>query len=219
MLRKTIKKIGDTYGRLEIIEYLGSCRPGNHHRYFLCKCACGNKVEVRTDNLGKDTRSCGCLQVTKKVGDIYDRLKIIEDLGTRQTGNRKKHRRYYLCECICGNKVEVLGECLGNGTKSCGCLNRENAADKLKSGYDKLFVEGTNIKSISSNKLSTRNRSGVRGVSWNSHRNKWRATISFKKRNYYLGSYSDIEEAARIRKEAEDRIFGEFLEWYRNRVQ
>lgn len=34
------------------------------------------------------------------------------------------------------------------------------------------------------------------------------------KKNYYLGIYSRFEDAVRARKEAEDRIFGEFLKWY-----
>ncbi|MDO4340732.1 MAG: hypothetical protein Q4C91_22055, partial [Eubacteriales bacterium] len=38
--------------------------------------------------------------------------------------------------------------------------------------------------------------------------------IMFKGRCYYLGGYSQIEEAAKARRQAEERIYGEFLEWY-----
>lgn len=37
-------------------------------------------------------------------------------------------RAQWLCRCDCGNEVVVTGHALGKGhTKSCGCLNRENA--------------------------------------------------------------------------------------------
>lgn len=36
-----------------------------------------------------------------------------------------KHGYYWLCQCNCGNKVEVLGSNLKNGnTKSCGCIKK-----------------------------------------------------------------------------------------------
>jgi len=42
------------------------------------------------------------------------------------------------------------------------------------------------------------------------------ARITFKKKDYHLGSFVEINEAAKVRKEAEERIFGGFLEWYNN---
>jgi len=43
---------------------------------------------------------------------------------------------------------------------------------------------------------------------------KWEARITFKRKPYYLGAYADKEEAIRVRKEAGQRVFGEFLDWY-----
>lgn len=31
---------------------------------------------------------------------------------------------------------------------------------------------------------------------------------------YYLGTFTKVEDAVEARKQAEERIFGEFLEWY-----
>ena len=36
----------------------------------------------------------------------------------------------------------------------------------------------------------------------------------FKQKCYYLGGYDKIEDAARVRAEAEDKLFGDFLKWY-----
>lgn len=43
---------------------------------------------------------------------------------------------------------------------------------------------------------------------------KWAATIVFKGKTYHLGRYNNIEDAAAVRKEAEDALFGNFLEWF-----
>lgn len=55
-------------------------------------------------------------------GDIYGRLTVITDDGSRSNTGRV----LWLCECSCGNKVHVQSQNLKNGrTKSCGCLNDE----------------------------------------------------------------------------------------------
>lgn len=58
------------------------------------------------------------------------------------------------------------------------------------------------------------NNSGYTGVRWDEKQKKYCATIGFQKKHYYLGSYHRIEEAAAVRKIAEDKIFGGFLTWY-----
>ena len=40
------------------------------------------------------------------------------------------------------------------------------------------------------------NRSGVRGVSWHKHTEKWLAQITVNSKNLYIGSYKTLEEAA-----------------------
>ncbi len=45
----------------------------------------------------------------------------------------KNGRVRYSCICDCGTKFETLGQHLvGGSTKSCGCLNRELASDRMK---------------------------------------------------------------------------------------
>ena len=44
-----------------------------------------------------------------------------------------RHRAQWLCNCDCGNEIVVLGERLTREiTRSCGCLNRELASQRLK---------------------------------------------------------------------------------------
>lgn len=58
------------------------------------------------------------------------------------------------------------------------------------------------------------NTSGVRGVYYNPKRSKWIAQIMFKKKCYYLGGFDRLEDAAKAREVAEEKLFGDFLAWY-----
>jgi hypothetical protein len=57
---------------------------------------------------------------------------------------------------------------------------------------------------------SKNNKSGTTGVTWIKKDRKWRAYIRVDKRLVYLGSFSDITEAVKVRKEAEKKYFKEF---------
>lgn len=54
------------------------------------------------------------------IGERYGMLTVIARV---QDGPRRQVR--YLCECDCGNRLEVLAASLRTGkTRSCGCLRR-----------------------------------------------------------------------------------------------
>lgn len=56
MQQKRIKS-GDVFGRLMVL----SSHMGKHHTNLYCICECGNTTVVDQCNLGKGTKSCGCL--------------------------------------------------------------------------------------------------------------------------------------------------------------
>lgn len=59
-------KIGDRFGSLTVLEDLGFRKQNSRNkqeRWSLCKCDCGNIIEVRNNNLNTGmTQSCGCVQ-------------------------------------------------------------------------------------------------------------------------------------------------------------
>ena len=63
-------------------------------------------------------------------------------------------------------------------------------------------------------KLRSDNTSGATGVRF--EKGKWVATITFQKKGYYLGRFSEMSDAVKARKEAEAQLYGPFLEWYEN---
>ena len=58
--------------------------------------------------------------------------------------------------------------------------------------------------------VPSNNTSGIKGVTWDAFYNKWNAyiTVNYKKIN--LGYFIKLEDAVKVRKEAEEKYFGEF---------
>ena len=128
----------------------------------------------------------------KRFGDL-----IAIEPTERRTADRSI---YWKCRCsACGKEKEIPANQLRRGAQiSCGC-NRENRLQKTN-GY----IEGTCLKNVFSDKLSKNNTSGYKGVF--QKRGKWAASIQYKKKNYYLGSYDRLEDAVKARKEAENQV-------------
>lgn len=196
---------GKKFGRLTAIGYIGQSK-------WRCVCECGNTSETKASALksGK-SKSCGCLakeQAAKNgqlsimdlKGKRFGKLKVIEYAG----------KSTWKCLCDCGNTCYVAQNNLtrkNNGTKSCGCLVNLDKANKEN------IQEDTNIGLIKSDKVSSRNKTtGVKGVYFCN--GKYRTYISFQHKRYYLGSSSKLEDCIKLRKIAEEKIYGEFLKWY-----
>lgn len=83
-----------------------------------------------------------------KPGDTFGRLTVLA-----YSHNDKRHRRFYITICTCGNLATVQGTCLRSGnTRSCGCLPREakkaralpnnqGAVNQLELGYKRHAKE------------------------------------------------------------------------------
>jgi HNH endonuclease/AP2 domain len=56
--------------------------------------------------------------------------------------------------------------------------------------------EATNAQNGMNQKLSTKNTSGYKGVSWSSEKRKWLAQVIADGKHYNLGYYAQIEDAA-----------------------
>lgn len=159
---KTRKNLtGLRFGKLVVIkqteDYVSP--KGKHEAKWLCKCDCGNEVSVLGSCLNEDntkgTKSCGCVSkefirtLTKPrknlAGQVFGKLLVLRRANDYVT-NQNKHYSVWLCECSCGELVNVHQSKLLNGhTKSCGCLRSEEiskrrSADLIGERFEKLVV-------------------------------------------------------------------------------
>lgn len=95
--------------------------------YVKAKCICGNYKLVRLSDWTRGmVQSCGCKTkdlIRKKlireipVGTTYGLVTVLSRTDFRTSEGYK-----YLCQCVCGNKIEIYANRLKRGeTKSCGC--------------------------------------------------------------------------------------------------
>ena len=95
----------------------------NGRAFWVCRCICGNEVEVASGALvSGNTRSCGSIHRKNLVGKSYGRLLVIASSNERTTSGSIK----YNCICKCGKNIEVsAANLVNNNTKSCGCLQKD----------------------------------------------------------------------------------------------
>lgn len=86
-------------------------------------------------------------------------------------------------------------------TKSCGCQKKEHD-EKLKD-Y-RVHAAGTSLDAIKSKKVPANNTTGVKGIYF--IRGKWVAKIVYQQKAYYMGTYTEFEDAVRARRKAEEII-------------
>lgn len=126
-LRRLRDLTGEQFGWLTVLHRGDPDQRGRTR--WLCKCRCGAKTLVPDYNLKTEhTKSCGCYMrfriaqtCCKDIkGQRFGRLVARQGIP----GGPKPYR--WLCECDCGNHIEVITAKLISGhTKSCGCLKAE----------------------------------------------------------------------------------------------
>ena len=142
-MSKLIDLTNQTFGRLTVLEK-DKTRKSNSGSYWICECDCGNIKSIKSSSLRRgEIQSCGCLR-NEKVAQSKKQQSEDEMIGKRfgklivQKRSEKKGsggELYWLCQCDCGNAVEVRGNHLKrkdeNRTVSCGCYHRSIGATNI----------------------------------------------------------------------------------------
>ena len=195
---------GQTFGELTVLG-----RAENQDRnggiWWRCRCACGAEYEAPATLLltGKRTHCAarvhgGHYAYADITGQRFGRLTAL--FATDKRSNKRSV--VWHCRCDCGNEVDYsYNELMYANLQSCGCRKKEHG--QVLSNF-LTHVAGTSVDMLRSTKLPSNNTTGVRGVYW--IRGKYVAKIVFQKKQYFLGSYDNIEAAAAARREGE-RIF------------
>lgn len=181
-------------------------------RLYLCKCLiCGKERLATKANLKRgEVKDCGNHHKYHDItGKIYGNLKVIRVAENQEGHTGTDKSKIWECKClICGNTCYYSYYQLNSGKyNSCGC--------KKKNAAKSLTQYRTNPALINSRKIPSTNTSGVMGVSFDKARGKWAANIAFQGTLYRLGRFDRKEDAITARKKAEENLFDNFLDWYR----
>lgn len=214
--------IGKTYKNIMV---LSLAEDGKRPKRYNCRCIrCGkiftqNGQEIYKNQSGgcpkcreKDMKEQRIREAEKYIGAVFGELEVIGIDGIRQyCGSRKI---FVSCRCSCQNIVDIPLYRLKSGqAKTCGHDQSKN----LRLG--KKITEcshsmGTLVSAIDGRRATNKNsQTGITGVS-RMPGGKYRAYINFRRKQYHLGCYADLEDAKKARKIAEKKIYGGFLEWY-----
>ncbi|MBU7002981.1 hypothetical protein HPG02_05040 [Pediococcus pentosaceus] len=198
------------FGKLVAKYPSGKAKNGN--TIWHCVCDCGNETDVELQHLKVgSTKSCGsCSRVRYDLtGQQFSRLKVLRVASKKSAAGNT----FWVCQCTYGNIIEADGYRLRRGSvRSCGCLRKEKAAYQIRANQATLArmgnidalkdVNGNPIQSI---KIGARNTSGVIGVSFDNHAQRWLARMMVKGNLVLNSSFADFEDAVQARKEAEKK--------------
>lgn len=181
-----------------------------------CKSAYWTRAERIKPGNGCGCRSNDSLFKAEDLSDkTFGRLTVLSKTEERAENGSV----IWKCKCRCGNICFVSAYGLKSGqAKSCGCISKEwqkKHGQDLAKATKKQCIKNTNVRNLTA-RIAKNNTSGIKGVFWDNNRKKWVAQIMFQGKNYHLGRYEKIEDAASARKEAEENLFGNFLKWYEN---
>lgn len=216
---------GETFGSLTVIERAPNQLVGKKKKSrvaWLCKCECGNEVEVTSLNLRSgNSKTCGCGKgLHKKDNDYKERDGYM--VGISSNGQEflfdkedfEKVKDY--CWRVTGGYVEAKRRKTGENVRF----------HRLVTGYKSQDVDHINRNPLDNRKrnlrpatraqnnanagLSKNNSSGVVGVHFDKTRKKWVAQIGVDYSNVNLGRFESKEGAVAARKIAELEYFGEY---------
>lgn len=152
----------------------------------------------------------------------------------------KEYEDYYEGECFDGQKFKidkedyekikpyvwhvdsngyVIGKVNGEVFKQHRFILNLSKTDKREVDHiyhDQLDNRKKNLRIVNrsqncqNERIPSSNSSGVKGIYKQKGYDKWMVQINNQGKRYYLGSYANLDEAIKVRKEAEQKMHGEY---------
>lgn len=213
---------------------------GKHYARWICQCSCNEHkvIAVRGSDLkNKHCLSCGCLAKEKSADRLREQHKTnnYSELYSDEYGNYyvgfttntnkeffvdeddyDKIKDYCWCEHILTNGYHAL-EARDKETNKIIRMHwiivgkRYDHKDRNPLNNRKYNLRKATQKDNTRNiSMQRNNTSGVMGVFWHKKNKTWLVKIGVNNNSIYLGSFTNKEEAIRVRLSAELKYFGEF---------
>ena len=196
--------IGQRFGRLTVVELVGSTKSGK--RKWLCRCDCGERTVSYTYNLrGGHTRSCGCLHGEKHGKSGTPEYRAWSAMIERCANPNHQYFEYYG-----GRGIRVCAEWRASFSAFFSDMGPkptpQHTVDRVDG--DKDYEPGNcrwadKYQQAQNRRQHKNNSSGYKGVSWNKEERRWTAHITRNGVRRFLGYFNDLEAAAAARRAAE----------------
>ena len=229
---------GRKFGKLTVVERADNYVSPKGKQQSVWKCLCDCQLclppeqQVYTYTKGfllrtGQTKSCGCIQNHKNIYDLtgeygigytskgepfyfdledYDKIKDycwhINKEGYLYAGYNYENkqttiRMHRIIMNLNNNQSDIeVDHIHGKKTRNDNRKSNLRLANRSQNGMNRG--------------LSSNNTSGFSGVTFDSTKNKWIARIGYYNNSIRLGAFDTKEEAIKIRKEAEEKYFGEW---------
>lgn len=188
-------------------------KKGRKVRAYNCLCRCGTKAVKTVNSLIRKkgcNKSCGCVDGIKNSYKNY----------------KKEYTAWLGMKSRCYNKNDTDYDLYGGrGIKVCdrwkysfaNFLADIPAVPEGKTYFDKIDnnrnYEPGNVRwvdcsvSAYNRRVMKSNTTGYKGVGWHKKNKKYTAQITVNKKRIYLGSYYNIDDAIKARKDAELKYY------------
>lgn len=219
--------INQKFGKLTVIDKAENIKTKTA---WSCRCDCGNPdlIIVKSEYLKKGiVTDCGCEKeiITRSA---ENRFEIADDYVIGYTSKNEKfyfdledyekvkqfvwytNLNYIVANSDDGETIRLHrfvmnaenGDIVDHIRHEKNKINRDNRKSNLR------FVQVH--ESMQNRTKFINNTSGVKGVYYRKKDNKWIPYINVNQKKKFLGRYNTLEEAAKVRKEAENKYYGEF---------
>jgi len=224
---------GQKFGRLKVL-YRDITKPKTKGSYWMCECECEDKTikSIKSSYLlSGETKSCGCLkkELASKSHKKYNEYDLSGEYGIGYTKKGEEFyfdledyeliKDYYWFKKKNLEYIEALNKDTGKIIRMhrlvLDVLNQEEIEPDhiFHIKYDNRKSQlrrATSGQNSMNTKIRVDNKSGVKGVYWSKRDEIWEARIQIDQKSAYLGRFTSFEEAVKVRKEAEDKYYGEF---------
>lgn len=230
-MRPVIDLTGQKFGRLTVEEKVhpNTINKKNKHIYWRCRCDCGNETLVNGSSLRDGTTtSCGCVSRESASARCkkYNKYDLSGSYGVGYTHKDEQFffdlsdfgliKEYcwrlrsdgYLDAKIPKTDKRVLMHTLITGRKYVDHINGcgfDNRRCNLRIPDEQHCFSTYNQMNKC---LQKNNTSGVAGVYKKG--DKWVACINIDNNSIYLGTFELFDDAVEVRKNAEQKYFGEW---------
>lgn len=202
--------VGNRFGELTVIEECGKSK--DRRILYKCVCSCGKTTIVPGCRMreGK-VKSCGCKQGTTH-GGSHDRLYSIWNSMRNRCHRAKGYENVSVCDEWSDYRV-FKAWAYTNGY--------DENAPQWKCTIDRIDVNGdyepNNCRWVDEsmqmfNRRKAQSKLGIRGVYYREKEGKYYAMINKNRKQLYLGSFKNVDDAIAARKAAELKYYGTVLE-------